>query len=68
MINLSSIGSAVYEKFYNNETNRVQLGIVRKMHLKFWLNPLNSSGVVAIINFQFNPLSCLAADPWKLDK
>ena len=47
---------------------RVQLGIVRKLHLKFWLNPLNSSGVVATINFQFNQLSCLAVDPRKLDK
>ena len=45
-----------------------QLGIVRKLHLKFWLNPFNGSGVVAIINFQFNQLSCLAADPRKLDK
>ena len=47
----------------------LQLGIiVRKMHLEFQLNPLNGSGVVAIINFELNQLSCLAADPWKLDK
>ena len=46
----------------------VQLGIVRKLHLKLWLNPLKDSGVVAAINFQFNQLSCLAADPRKLDK
>ena len=35
--------------------------------LKFWLNPLNGSGVVATINFQFNQLSCLGADPRKID-
>ena len=49
-------------------TNRVQLGIVWKMQLKFQLYPLNGSGVVATMNFQFNQLSCLAADPRKLDK
>ena len=42
--------------------------IVRKMHLRFQLNPMNGSGVVAIINFEFNQLSYLAADPRKLDK
>ena len=46
----------------------VQLGIVRKMHLKFQLNPLNYSKVVAIINFEFNQLSCLAANLQKLNK
>ena len=38
------------------------------MHLKFQLKPLNSSGVVAIINFEFNQLSYLASDPRKLNK
>ena len=62
-MNLSSIGSAVYEQFCNNQTNRVQLGIVRKLHLRFRLNPMNGSGVVVtIINFELNQLSCLAAD------
>ena len=38
------------------------------MHLKFQLNPLNGSGVVAIINFKFNQISCLAGDQQKLNK
>ena len=38
------------------------------MQLKFQLNPLNGSGVVAIINFEFNQLSCLAGNLQKLNK
>ena len=45
-----------------------QIGYCKQMHLKFQLNPLNGSGVVAIINFEFNQISCLVADWQKLNK
>ena len=37
------------------------------MYLKFQLNPLNGSGVVAIINFEFNQLSFSASVLQKLN-
>ena len=36
------------------------------MHLKFQFHPLNGSGEVAIINFEFNQISCFAGNPLKL--
>ena len=49
MITLSTIGGTCYEQISKNWINSPQLSILSDILRKFQLNPLNGSGVVAIM-------------------